>query len=298
MSGQSTDARIPLTILILTRDEEPNIRQILESVCGWAQDVVILDSFSTDGTLSIAKGYPCRIFQRKFDSFSKQRNFALKELPIDNEWVLFLDADEWLPDSLKAEIARILLTNPKEAGFHLKRRVIWMGKWIKRGYYPVWLLRLVRRRLSRCEDRLVNEHLVVGGPTGKLHEDIIHDDHRSISNWISKHNEYARKEALEALRAEQLPSTARFGGSQAERKRWIRERIWNRLPLFLRPFFYFIYRYFLVGGFLEGAPALTFHILQALWFPLLIDLYIFEFRERQRGWTDQAHEKIRMIPGA
>jgi glycosyltransferase involved in cell wall biosynthesis len=274
-----------LTVIILALNEEENLPHALGSVCGWAQAVFVLDSFSTDRTVDIARSYGCQVFQNRFENYSKQRNHALDGLPIVTEWVFFLDADEWLPPDLKAEIAERLAGNPSENGFYIKRRFFWMGRWIRRGYYPVWILRLFRRGKGRCEERPVNEHMVVDGGTGRLHRDFCHEDHRDISHWIRKHDDYATREALELIRAQEGAGGAKVSGlnSQASRKRWIREQIWNRLPLLVRPLFYFAYRYIVRGGFLDGRPGFTYHFLQGLWFPMLIDIKYLELkRNRQR----------------
>jgi glycosyltransferase involved in cell wall biosynthesis len=274
-----------LSVLILTANEEANLAQTLDSVCGWAKEIFIVDSFSTDQTLDIARRYGCPIYQFPFESYSRQRNRALDELPLATDWLLFLDADEWLPEDLKREITDTLAGQPAEQGFFLRRRFYWMDTWIKRGYYPVSILRLFRRGCARCEDRAVNEHIVVHGPTRSLTHDFIHQDRKPLSDWISKHNRYALQEAQELLRREAAASEklpARFWGPPAERVRWLRERLYNRLPPLLRPCLFFFYRALLRGGFLDGPRALVYHFLQAFWYPLLIDLYFLELRRAAR----------------
>jgi glycosyltransferase involved in cell wall biosynthesis len=271
---------VDIAVIILTYNEEANIAQALNSVTGWADEIFILDSLSTDYTLEIARQYGCYIAQNKFESYAKQRNYALDQLPIRSEWVIFLDADEWLPDALKQEISNLIASSPGENGFYMNRRLIWMGRWIRRGYYPSWILRLFRHGKGRCEDRAVNEHLIVEGKTGQLHNDFIHEDRKGVTEWIAKHNGYATREAQELLNSRSAPGyqeiEARMFGSQAERKRWLRYNFWNRLPPLIRPFFYFSYRYVLRGGFLDGRAAFIFHFLQGLWYPVLIDVKYLE----------------------
>jgi glycosyltransferase involved in cell wall biosynthesis len=241
--------------------------------------VFVLDSFSSDKTIEIASKYNCEILQSSFINYSKQRNFALNNFPIQTEWVLFLDADEWVPESLQNEISSVLENNPTENGFYIKRKFIWMRKWVCRGVYPTWILRLFRLKFARCEDRSVNEHMIVEGSCGNLHNDFIHEDQKSISDWITKHNKYATLEANELLKnIDQKNIKTNFFGSQAERKRWLRYRVWNRLPPLIRPFFYFFYRYILQAGFLDGKQGLIYHFLQALWFPMMIDIKFLEMK--------------------
>ncbi|MHC1729251.1 MAG: glycosyltransferase [Syntrophobacteraceae bacterium] len=273
-----------VAVIILTYNEEENIAQVLDSVAGWARQIFVLDSYSTDRTVEIAGSYPSKIVQHRFENYSKQRNFALDVFDIQCEWVLFLDADEWVTPELKQEISDLIESNPAQNGFCIKWRFIFMGRWIRRGYYPTWILRLFRFGKARCESRTVNEHLIVEGDVAHLNNDLIHEDRKSISDWIDKHNRYARMEARELLRASSNPGEldALFFGTQAQRKRWFRNYVWNRLPPIIRPFFFFIYRYLIRGGFLDGRAAFIFHFLQTLWFPLLVDVNYLEMRAPAR----------------
>jgi len=269
-----------IAVIILTCNEEPNIAQALESVKGWAKQIFVLDSYSTDRTLEIVRRFQCTIVQNRFEDYSKQRNFALEHLPIASEWVFFLDADEWIPRELREEISTLVASYPPENGFFVKRRMFWMGQWIKRGYYPTWILRLFRFGKARCEDRSVNEHIVVEGKTGHLKNDFIHEDRKGVADWIAKHNGYATSEAMELLKKATADRQidVRFWGTQVERKRWLRVRMWNNLPPLVRPFLYFVYRYVIRGGFLDGKAALSYHFLQGLWFPMLIDIKYLEIK--------------------
>jgi glycosyltransferase involved in cell wall biosynthesis len=270
-----------VAVVVLTYNEEVNLSQALNSVTGWANQTFVLDSLSTDRTMEIARRFDCQIAQNKFENYAKQRNYALNHLPINCEWVFFLDADEWLPEVLKAEISTLIATRPAENGFHINRRLMWMGRWIRRGYYPSWVLRLFRYGKGCCEDRAVNEQLIVDGLAGHLHNDFIHEDQKSITEWIAKHNRYATLEAMELMNTRSAPGyreiDARLFGTQAQRKRWLRHKIWNRMPPLIRPLFYFFYRYVLAGGFLDGREAFIYHFLQALWLPMLIDVKYLEF---------------------
>ncbi|MCX5724491.1 MAG: glycosyltransferase family 2 protein [Nitrospirae bacterium] len=275
-----------VALIILTYNEEANLAQALDSVAGWAHELFILDSGSTDRTREIARRYGCHIAQHQFENYAKQRNYALDHLPIRSEWILFLDADEWVPEALKEEISSLIATLPDANGFYLKRRLIWMGRWIRRGYYPSWILRLFRQGTGRCEDRAVNEHLIVEGKTGQLRHDFMHEDRKGVTDWIAKHNGYATREAQELLNARSGPAyreiDASLFGSQAQRTRWLRYRIWNRMPPLIRPFCYFFYRYVLAGGFWDGQAAFTYHCLHALWYPMLIDLKYLELKKQHQ----------------
>lgn len=258
-----------VSVIILTYNEEKNIRQALDSVVGWAKEIVIVDSFSTDSTLEICREYDCVIEQNRFVDYSKQRNFAL-DLSLNGSWILFLDADEWVPPVLSAEIARSISSASGESGFYMKRRLIWMGSWVRRGYYPVWILRLFRNGFGRCEERSVNEHIVVDGTVGYLDNDLMHEDRNGLGPWLQKHVRYAQ---LEAAELKKCHATGPQAGSQASKRRWQKEKIYNRLPRFTRCILFFFYRTLLRGGVLDGPIALTYHILHSLWYRFVIDLF-------------------------
>jgi len=268
-----------ITVIILTYNEEKNIAQCLKSVSGWADQIFVLDSYSNDRTFDIVKEFECTIVQNEFEGYPQQRNWALHNLSVNNEWVFFLDADEWVTNELKKEISILVENKYSENGYFIKRRLIWMERWIKRGYYPTWILRMFRFGKGRCDDRPINEHFIVEGEVGYLKNDLIHEDRKGIGEWIQKHNHYATKEAQELIKKGQSGyADIRLFGSQAERKRWIRYKIWNRLPPLIRPFLYFFYRFILKGGFLDGKEAFIYHFLQGLWFPLLIDIKYLEMK--------------------
>lgn len=271
-----------LTVVIITFNEEINLPHALENVKDFAAEVVILDSNSSDRTVEIAESYGARIYTRNFDNFSRQRKYALEEIPYFTEWLFVLDADELLTKSLKEEIRKTIGTTAKDA-FYIKRRFYWKGKWIKRGYYPTWLLRLGRTGKITCDDRPINEHLICrGGKTGKLTADFMDFNRKSIFDWIVKHNYYSDQEAQQLFLKEGAGASSTFWGSQYDRKRWIRYKIWNRLPPLLRPFLYFFYRYILRLGFLDGKKAFVYHFLHSFIYRILIDLKYLEIR-----WTEK-----------
>ena len=142
---------------------------------------------------------------------------------------------------------------------------------------------MFRRGKGRCEERAVNEHLIVEGPVGYLRSDFIHEDRKGINDWIRKHNSYAVLEAIELMKESRPDSQIEISiwGDQASRKRWIRYRVWNRLPPLVRPLIYFFYRFVLTGAFIEGRAAFVYHFLQALWYPMLIDALYLEMKSKR-----------------
>jgi glycosyltransferase involved in cell wall biosynthesis len=276
--------RTPVTVIILTYNESLNLPQALHNVTGWAEDVLVLDSLSVDDTVQIAESYQAKVFYRKFDNYRNQREYALRDLPVNTEWVMFLDADEFLTSDLKKEIQELLLNNPNKDGYYLKRRFYFWGKWIRYGgYYPSWLLRLFRKDKASV-NREINEHIEVEGDRGKLKNDFVDYNHKSLGDWIKKHNTYTYFEAKALLESKgKKDQLARLTGSAVERKRWIRQHIWNPfMPPLIRPFIYFFYRYFILLGFLDGKTGFIYHFLQGLWFPFLTDAKYMEWKIKQK----------------
>lgn len=288
----NTTSKTDVAVIILTYNEQKNLSYALDSVCSWASEIFVVDSYSTDNTRSLALKHGCEFVEHEFEDYSKQRNWALDSLSIQSEWILFLDADEWLPENLKVEISRVIQACPLENGFLVKRRFIWMGKWVRRGNYPTWLLRLFRAGRARCEARSVNEHIVAEGQVGRLQCDLIHEDRKGMASWTRKHIEYAQLEAeLLSICSTSGQVPARLFGSPTERARWLRVRMYNRLPPLLRPVLLFAYRTVLRGGLLDGPKAWIYHFLHALWVPLLVDLFYLELRRQRKQMPLQQYSQ-------
>jgi len=272
-------SKIPLTVVILTWQEEANIYYSVSNVVRWAADVFILDSGSTDKTCQMAESLGARVFFRKFDNYAAQRNYAIQDLPIQTDWILFLDADEYLSEELKTEIAGIFKDGSvyKADGYYMKRRFYFLDKWIKYGgYYPTWILRLFQKQKAKYE-RAVNEHITLDGNIAYLKNYFVDHNRKGVNDWLDKHNRYATLEALQFGR--NYDNISSFWGPQAERKQWIRQNIWNKLlPPLCRPFLYFIYRYFVRFGFLDGRVGFIFHFMHGLVYPFLIDVKYLEMK--------------------
>lgn len=275
---EAASSQPDVCVIVLTLDEEANLAFCLESVCGWAREVYVVDSFSTDNTRVVAEKFGCVFIQHVFQSYVSQRNWALRELPLISEWVLFLDADEMVTAAGRAEMSAVLGSGPTENGFFVAWRMIWLGKWVRRGYYPTYILRLFRRSVAHYIEGQFNDQAAVAGEVGYLREDLIHWNRKPIRDWIAKQVGYAALEArdLVAQRSSQLP--ARFWGTQRERVQWLRNKIYLRMPLFVRPVLYFCYRMIIRGGILDGPTAWLYHFYQCLWLYLLIDTIVLEKR--------------------
>ncbi len=265
--------KAPLSVLVPTLNEEVNLPACLESV-DWASQVVVVDSFSADRTVEIARAAGAEVVQHVFEDYSRQKNWALDTLPFRHEWVLIVDADERVTPELREEMERVLAApeSPEmPAGYYLNRRFIFLGRWIRHaGWYPSWQLRFFKHRLGRYDDREVHEHLVLQGRAGYLRHDLLHQDERGLEAFVARHNRYSTLEAAARFKAEtHAPDRARlnasFFGSPVERKRFLRERVWPRVPA--KPLALFVYMYLVRRGYLDGRAGLAlcaFHAFQEL----------------------------------
>lgn len=266
-----TSAKIPLSILIPIRNEAANLPRCLASVA-WADQVFVVDSQSTDGSIEIAAAAGAQVMQFHFDGlWPKKKNWALENLPFRHEWVFILDADEVLPSEAETEIAAIIARGGGgAAGYWINRRFMFMGGWLQHAYYPNWNLRLFRHRLGRYEqlvqgdthsgDNEVHEHILVGGTTARLACEMDHYAFPSIATFIEKHNRYsnweARLEVQDGLRLTGGILQAPEAGRRRRLKRWARQ-----LPF--RPLLRFLYVYVVQRGFLDGARGYYFARLHA-----------------------------------
>lgn len=260
---------VPVSILIITHNEEVNIRQALNSVVGWADQVFVVDSFSTDRTVEIAEALGATAVQHEWPGYALQRNWALDTLPFRNEWVFVLDADEYLSEELREEISEIVSRDGNGFdGFYVNRRLIFYGTWIRHcGWYPSWVLRLFRRDLGRYENRPVDEHIILNGKAAECRGELIHRDLHDMSYWIEKHIRYAHLNAIAYSQVEQKEGADErirpsLFGTQAQRRRFIKERIWRHLPA--RGFLFFIYLYVIRLGFLDGHKGLIFCMMHGI----------------------------------
>lgn len=257
--------KAPLTVIIPTRNEERNLLKTVSSVINWAGQVIVFDSLSDDRTVEIALALGAHVVQRKFDNFAAHKNWALDNLPLANEWVLFLDADERVTRELSDEIDGRLRSQHSYDGYYVARRNYFMGRWIRHaGMYPDWQLRLFRRRLGRYEHRSVHEHVLLDGRVSYLKNPLEHDDFKGLERWFDRHNVYTSLEAVEIrrmLRGDRpIRITATLMSRGPERTRWIKECAYRYLPG--RALFVFIWMYLLRGGFLDGQIGFRYCLLK------------------------------------
>lgn len=261
----STFSKIPVSVLIPAKNEEINLPACLNSVAR-ADEVLVVDSQSSDRSVEIAESYGAKVIQFYFNGhWPKKKNWALENLPFRNEWVLIVDCDERIPPELWEEIAQVI-QQPNFDGYYLNRKVFFLGTWIRHGgKYPDWNLRLLKHQKGRYEnlsteavpntgDNEVHEHVILQGNVGYLKQDMLHEDFRDIYQWLERHNRYSNWEArvyLNLLMGSDDSGTieANFFGNSIQRKRFLK-KIWVRLPF--KPLLRFILFYIIQRGFLDG----------------------------------------------
>lgn len=259
-----------VSVLIFTLDEELNLEHCLNSLT-WSDDVVVVDSFSTDGTLGICAAYGIRTVQHAFSGFGDQRNWALQTLDLKHEWVLLLDADEKVTPELAEELNELARTSPEHvAAYRIKRRFHMWGRWLRySSLYPTWVVRFVRRGRVRFANRGHAETQEVDGDSKEINGYLIDENHKSLEAWFERQSRYARQEALFELESEAAPHHfLDVVSADPMRRRASLKRIASRLPF--RNILYFVYCYVLRLGFLDGADGLRFCRMKAMYQSMIV----------------------------
>ncbi len=281
------DGTLPVTVVMPVLNEEANLAEALDSV-RWASEIFIVDSGSTDGTVALAESRGASVVQFPYViGGPKKKAWSLANLPFSNEWALYLDGDERIPDALRDEIAAVLVA-PTCDGYYLDREFVFRGRPL-RSYRPDWNLRLFRHRLASIEDlglhdlpgtgdNEIHEHFVLDGSTGFLTDPLLHDDDRGIGPWVQRHNKYATWEAHLYLRLRREPIRPRLSEVRdpISRNRLLR-RLWARLPG--RPVLRFLIWYLGKRAVLDGWRGLQYSILMA-WYELIIGIKVAELEGR------------------
>ncbi|WP_274425389.1 glycosyltransferase family 2 protein [Chelativorans sp. YIM 93263] len=271
-----------VSVLIMTWNEEANLPACLESLA-WSDDIVVLDSFSTDRTVEIAKAAGVRVIKRKYDTEDRQRMFGLTKIKFKHPWVYTPDADEVTPPELRDEMLAIA-ADPEcpEAMFKARYKNMFLGKWIRHSsLYPTWITRMVRPDRVRFE-RQVHSVCVADGPTGQLKNHFIHYSfNKGIAAWYEKHNRYSSVEAdLAANRAKQKVDWADLFSPRADARRRGLKSLSYKLPF--RPTLRFLYMYVLRGGFLDGWPGYVYcRLISGYEFMIIVKTA--ELQRRDRG---------------
>ncbi len=275
--------RAAISVLILTKNEEENIARCIDSV-SWSDDVVVLDSQSTDRTCEIAERLGGRVVTREFDNWSSHQNWAVNEIDFRHPWVFYLDADERCDDELRRELTDLAARDSREplreAAFRVRRKDYFMGRWLRRSQlYPTWIVRVFRPQRIRYE-RLVNPVAVIEGTTGELKGHLLHEPFsHGVSHWFARHNQYSTLEAADLISEARKPiDWAGLMSGDASRRRRALKHLSYRIPG--RPAIMFLYLYVFRLGFLDGVPGYCYSRMRAA-YEMMIDVKVRELRWRE-----------------
>lgn len=283
----SEKAKIPVSVLVPIKNEASNLSRCLAAVA-WADEIFVVDSHSTDGSIEIAQAHGAKVVQFDFiGTWPKKKNWALENLAFRNEWIFILDADEVLPPEAEEEFARTIANPGEIAGYWINRRFMFMGRWLRHSYYPNWNLRLFRHSLGRYEkltdsntnsgDNEVHEHVIVQGPTGRLQCEMDHYAFPSVEVFVEKHNRYSNWEARVSADRRLPGSASQIRSGTVERRRKLK-LFSQRLPC--RPLLRFLYIYIWQRGFLDGREGYYFARLHAM-YELLSVAKTYELAKRE-----------------
>jgi glycosyltransferase involved in cell wall biosynthesis len=261
---------IDVDVVVLTKNEERNIVRAVTSVAGRVRGVFVVDSGSTDGTLELARGAGAQVFENPWPGYGPQRNWALDALPLSATWTFFLDADEFVDEPFLSELDDAVSSVPDAvSGFSIRRWLDFQGARVAHGgLQKTRIVRIVRRGRGRCDDRVVNEHLVVEGEERPLETPVGHRNESGLWRWVVKHHGYAPLEAR-ALLDDLLHPTPSSGPLAHSRRR--KRRMYAALPPFARSVARFGYTMVVQEGWRDGLGGGGYHLLHDLLYPCVID---------------------------
>lgn len=266
-----------LTVITLAYNEEVNLRDCLESVKDIAKRLVVCDSYSTDRTLDIAKEFGADILQHEFYNYASQYIYAEENSGIDTQWVLRLDADERLTEEARGEIERICDENANTDinAVDVYYKVTFLGRELK--HYPFHKVILYKYGKAHLENRNMDEHITVTeGKSIVLKNKLIHNDYKGLTAWVDKHNKYSSREVLDLLGENEEKVDLSSLSFATRVKRFVKFKIYYKLPTGLRSYLYYLFRLFIKGGILDGKEGRIFAFLQAYWYRYLVDAKMYE----------------------
>ena len=275
-----------ITAIILTLNEEIHLARCLENIQGIVDQIIVVDSYSSDATVEIAKKYHCTILQNRWTNHGYQFNWALEQLGPDTDWVLRIDADEYLDPVLKIAISDFTSRNITcISGAYFKRAIQFQGKRICfGGVGSIRALRLFKYGRGKSEIRWMDEHIIIHGAAIELPGTLVDDNLNTLSFWVEKHNRYADKEAFEILKSRYRIAQVEVNVNSQEltlyrgsrTRRWVKNHLYQKMPTGFRSSAYFLYRYLFCLGFLDGTKGFAYHFLQGFWYRYLVDLKLQE----------------------
>jgi len=297
------DGQVKIAFIILTYNESKHLPRALQHIRDIAHEIFVVDSFSTDNTVELAKDFGAQVLQHPFKNYATQFEWALDHAPITSDWVVRLDADEIIePDLAQELITKLPSLPPTVTGVNLNRKTIFQGRFIRHGgRYPLTMLRVWRHGKARIENRWMDEHMyLTEGTTITLKGGFADHNLNDLKFFTSKHVGYASREALDVLNHRyhlfetQVELTQKSTARQAKMKRFFKESLYNRIPFEISAFAYFLFRYVIQLGFLDGREGLHYHVLQGFWYRFMVGAKLLEFEKalREAATDDERRSAI------
>lgn len=278
-----------IAAIILTKNEEKHISRCISSIKDICEEIIVIDSFSTDKTCEIAEKLGAKVYKNAWKNYATQFNFGVYNCEISSEWIWRIDADEYIEKELGNAVKRTICTCDNQVnGIYVRKRIDFMGRpLLHGGWYPSYHLKIFRRGHGDCENRWMDEHIRIFDGSSITIEtgNQVDANLNNLTWWTEKHNGYATREMVDMLMmeygldAKSQEVTPKFFGTEEQRKRWLKIK-YIKTPLFIRPFINFFLRYILKAGFLDGKEGFLWHILQGFWYRMLVDAKIFELKKQ------------------
>ena len=280
MKNNKNNSLLDITAIILTYNEEKHIKRCILSIKKIVKRIILIDSFSSDKTLEIAKKLKVKIYKHKFVNQAKQINWALKKIRFQTNWILRIDADEYLTNELKKKIRQnITSLNSNYDGISFNRVIKFLNKEI---YYggtsPHKTLRIWRNKKGRSEDVWMDEQIIVKGKVFHISQNLIDENLNELRWWKHKHRNYALREAINFFYDKEKKNYNKIDKNlnNVRKSKQFKNKIYYKFPIFLRPFLFFLYSLIYRLGIVNGWQGLVFYYYQVLWFRLLVDFNIFK----------------------
>tara|TARA_B100000579_G_C22695770_1_gene787323 strand:+ start:110 stop:1009 length:900 start_codon:yes stop_codon:yes gene_type:complete len=288
-----------VTAIILTLNESIHLERCILSIKNVVDRILVVDSYSKDNTKEISLRNSVEYYEHSFVNHSEQFKWALSLLNDNTEWILRIDADEYLSNDLIREIrSKLPIVDTKIKGIYIPRSIIFQGRLIKHGgVYSKLIIRLFRFGYATIDNRWMDEHILVNGKTLNFRSQLIDNNLQPLTWWIDKHNGYSSKEAFQIFK-EKYNIPLNNNKPKSISPNWsfysynLKRKIYSYIPLQFRSIIYFLYRYFILLGFLDGSEGFAFHFLQAFWYRYLVDL---KYQELTKASNDTNIDKLKLI---
>ncbi len=265
-----------ITAIILTKNEETNIADCIKSIVNTVKRIVVIDSYSTDRTVEIVKECGVEIYQHPFENYARQYMYGVEIAHADTVWTLRIDADERLSPDSAYELEQLCNENMDTdvAGIVLRFKKNFLGKDLYHGgTYPWKKMNCYKTKLGTIEDRNMDEHIILSsGTVIEMKTDCLHFDFKSLEYFVNKHNWYSSRETVDYFENMKMNKPR----NELDIKTWVKMNIYYKLPLGMRAHIYYIYRYYILMGFLDGKEGKIYAFLQAYWYRYLVDAKIYE----------------------